>query len=297
MRFNRSRREALDQFSASLLERFGGDGITSGGGAPLDVPLGDILVAEEFITEEQRDAALAAQVGTGRRLGEVLVQMQRAHAVATSRSCWPRSSDCPTVDLARYELDDEIVGRLPAPIAHELRAIPLAVEGERVHVACADPLMEALETRLIEALEAPVALVVAAEDEIQWALDHVYATNEQIDGALHDFEARAEARRKELAESAEAVVIEVDENAPDRQGPQRDPRAGRARPGVRRPHRTPGRRVRIRVRTDGALHELMTLPSGMAGPLVSPRQGARRHEHRRTTPSAGRPDAGQRRRP
>ena len=93
-----------------------------------------------------------------------------------------------TVDLARDEFDDEIVGRLPAPIALELRAIPLAVEGERVHVACADPLMEALETRLIEALEAPVALVVAAEDEIQWALDHVYATNEQIDGALHDFE-------------------------------------------------------------------------------------------------------------
>ena len=215
LRFNRSRREALDQFSASLLERFGGDGITSGGGAPLGAPLGDILVAQEFITEEQRDAALAAQVGTGRRLGEVLVAHAASSPVATSRSRWPRSSDCRTVDLARYELDDEIVGRLPAPIALELRAIPLAVEGERVHVACADPLMEALETRLIEALEAPVALVVAAEDEIQWALDHcLRARTNRSTAHCTTSKQRAEARRKELAESAEAVVIEVDENAP-----------------------------------------------------------------------------------
>jgi type IV pilus assembly protein PilB len=268
LRFNRSRREALDEFSASLLERFGGDGITSGGGAPLGVPLGDVLIAQDVITAEQRDAALAAQAGTGRRLGEVLVQMQ----ILTGRDiamALAAQLGLSTVDLARYELDTEIVGRLPAPIAHELRAIPLAVEGERVHVACADPLLEQLETRLIEALEAPVALVVAAEDEVHWALEHCYRSNEDIDDALRDFEARAEERRRQHTETADLSMIEVDENAPVvkvvnliLERAVRD----RASDVHIEPQATT---VRVRARTDGALHDLMTLPASMGSPLVS----------------------------
>jgi type IV pilus assembly protein PilB len=268
VRFNRSRREALDQFSASLLERLGAEHGDPTRGETVGTRLGDLLVAREVITEEQRDAALAAQAGSGRRMGEVLVGLQMlttrdiAMALAAQRGL-------PTIDLARYELDDDVVGRLPATIARDLRSIPLAVEGERVHVACADPLLDDLEARLIEALEAPIALIVAAEDEVQWALDHCYRSNDEIHDALRDFEARAEERRRNHADTTESSTVEVDENAPvvkvvnlileravaDRASdvhiePQADG-------------------VRVRARTDGALHELLTLPASMASPLVS----------------------------
>ena len=61
-------------------------------------------------------------------------------------------------------------------------------------VACADPGYELLEQRLIEALEAPVKIVIAAEDEMAWVLDVVYSSNVGIDDALRDFEERAESR-------------------------------------------------------------------------------------------------------
>jgi type IV pilus assembly protein PilB len=267
VRLNRSRREALDQFSAAMLERFAGNdeaGDSEAGG----MPLGELLVARGLITEEQRDAALAAQVETDDRLGQILVRTQ----VLTPRDLATALAEqfgLPTIDLARYELDKDVAERLPAEIARELQSVALAVEGERVLVACADPGYELLEQRLIEALEAPVKIVVAAEDEMAWVLDVVYSSNVGIDDALRDFEERAVTRRKQLADTNDGVVIEVDENAPvvkvlnlileqavrDRASDVHiEPQDGA---------------VRVRVRTDGALHELMRLPASVGGPLVS----------------------------
>ena len=153
------------------------------------------------------------QARTGGRLGEILVRQR----VLTSRDiamALAAQLGLRTIDLARHELDVEIAKRLPETIARELNAIPIRVQGERVHVACADPLIENLEPRLIEALEAPVRLVVAAPDELEWALDHCFTSNAQIDDALRDFEQRAEVRRRNHADTNDTSTVEVDENAP-----------------------------------------------------------------------------------
>jgi type IV pilus assembly protein PilB len=267
LRFTRSRREALDQFSAAMAARFAGES-ELGDPEAIGMPLGDILVAQEYITEEQRDAALARQAEHGGRLGEILVRSNivksRDIAMALGAQMGLR-----TIDLARSELDMEVVTRLPAEAARELQAVPLGVQGDRVVVACADPRIENLESRLIEVLEAPIRIVVAAADELRWALDHCYRSNVEIDDALRDFEQRAEERRRLTADLVETSSIEVDENAPvvkvvnlileqavrDRASdvhiePQQDG-------------------VRVRARTDGALHELMTLPAGMGVALLS----------------------------
>jgi type IV pilus assembly protein PilB len=272
LRISRARREALDEFSAAILERFSGDPATGAGGEgpllPSGLRLGDILLTQQFVSEAQLDEALATQAESGGRLGEVLVQLRvltpRDIAIALAAQLGLR-----TIDLARHEIDVDIAARLPESIARELVAIPVVVQGERVHVACADPLLEGIEQRLIEALEAPVRLVVAAQDEVEWALDHCFKSNAEIDDALRDFEQRAEVRRRNRAETSDTSMIEVDENAPvvkvvnlileqavrDRASdvhiePQQDT-------------------VRVRARTDGALHELLTLPASMGSPLVS----------------------------
>ena len=295
VRLTRSRREALDQFSAAMLARFGEAGPDAASanddGTPSGLPFGEMLVAKNFATQAQVDAALVAQPGSDKRLGEILVD---THVLTAQDVAMVLAAQLGlrTIDLNRHEIDTEAAERLPAELARELRAIPVAVQGERIYVAASDPVIEGLETRLIETLEAPVGLLIAADDEMQWALDHVYSSNEAIDGALRDFEDRAGARRKQNAESAESVVIEVDENAPivkvvnvileqavrDRASDVHiEPQDGS---------------LRVRVRTDGALHELMKLPAAMGRPARLPGQGARRHEHRRAPPAAGRPDAG-----
>jgi type IV pilus assembly protein PilB len=267
LRFTRSRREALDQFSAAMAARFAGES-ESGDPDAIGMPLGDILVAQEFVTEEQRDVALARQAEHGGRLGEILVRSNvvksRDIAMALAAQMGLR-----TIDLARSELDMEVVTRLPAEAARELQAVPLGVQGDRVVVACADPRIENLETRLIEVLEAPIRIVVAAADELRWALDHCYRSNVAIDDALRDFEQRAEERRRLTADLVETSSIEVDENAPVvkvvnliLEQAVRD----RASDVHIEPQQNS---VRVRARTDGALHDLMTLPAGMGVALLS----------------------------
>src|SRR5262249_30319461 len=134
---------------------------------------------------------------------------------------------------------------------------------------CADPRIENLEPRLIEVLEAPVRVVVAAADELRWAVDHCYRSNVDIDDALRDFEQRAEERRRLTADIVETSSVEVDENAPVvkvvnliLEQAVRDRAWGR--------HIEPQQNVvRVRARTDGALHDLMTLPASMGASLLS----------------------------
>jgi type IV pilus assembly protein PilB len=118
---------------------------------------------------------------------------------------------------------------------------------------------------LIAELRSPVRLQVAARGDVVHAIDRSYVDLSEFDDALRDFQARLAARRTE----ARQTQVAVDENAPvvkvvtlvleqavrDRASdvhiePQED-------------------RVRVRVRTDGALHEVMSLPVSMATPLVS----------------------------
>src|SRR5262249_30619435 len=129
LRFTRSRREALDQFSAAMAARFAGESESSDPEA-IGMPLGEILVAQDYITEEQRDAALARQAQHGGRFGEILVRSNllkpRDIAMALAAQMGLR-----TIDLARSELDMEVTARLPAEAARELQAVPLGVQGDR----------------------------------------------------------------------------------------------------------------------------------------------------------------------
>ena len=137
-------------------------------------------------------------------------------------------------------------------------------------------------------------LVVAAPDEVDWALDHCFTSNAEIDDALRDFEQRAEVRRRNQADTTDTSTVEVDENAPvvqvvnlileqavrDRASdvhiePQQD---SRARP---RPHRRRAARGADAPGVDGLAAR-------------QPHQGHGRHEHRRAAPPAGRPDRGRR---
>jgi type IV pilus assembly protein PilB len=264
LRLIRSRKEALEQFEAALAHRF--DGHPTVDVAPRF--LGEHLVARGLLTVEQLDEALLTQTSEEhiRRLGDVLVGLgflthqEIVEVVAEQHGL-------STIALARVQLDEDITHLLTEDIARELQAIPVRRDGERVEVAVADPTIEQLQTRLIDSVGAPVRLFLATSTDVEQAIAQSYLDRRAFTDALREFELRQDARKKTV-ESAQQQVA-VDENAPvvkvvnlifeqavrDRASdvhiePQED-------------------RVRIRVRTDGALHEIMSLPHSMGTPLVS----------------------------
>ncbi|HED19594.1 MAG TPA: MSHA biogenesis protein MshE, partial [Gammaproteobacteria bacterium] len=76
------------------------------------VRIGDLLVEHKMISEAQLQDALAEQKKSGRKLGRVLVE----HGFVDENKLLALLSeqlDIPYVDLSRFELDPELIGRLP----------------------------------------------------------------------------------------------------------------------------------------------------------------------------------------
>ena len=172
------------------------------------------------------------------------------------------------VDLSRAEIDPEVVALLSEKDARRLGALPTHRDGSRVEVAVADPLTENLDTQLIELLGSLVRIKLAVHSDLDQAIDRCYAPSAELGDALRMFEARLEERK--AAQPQETLVqTVVDENAPVvkivnviLEQAVRD-RASDV-------HIEPmADSVRVRVRTDGALHQITTLPGPMGPSLVS----------------------------
>jgi type IV pilus assembly protein PilB len=230
-------------------------------------PLGELLVGRGMVSEDQLREALSTQTGSGRRLGNILVELgllsERALVEVLAEQL-----QLEIVELSKLDLERDVVTLLSEEDARELRAVPIAQDGVRIDVAVADPLMEFLQDRLIDKLAAPVRLLFATHTEVDAVINKMYAPAADLGDALRMFEARLVARQA-TKDTETNVTTVVDENAPvvkvvnlilDT--------AVRARASDVHIEPMPDV-VRVRVRTDGALHEAMTLPAPMGPSLVS----------------------------
>ena len=100
--------------------------------------LGEILVATSLITEEQLERAIAAQVLTGKRLGQILIEQG---AASEDDVAWALSNQLmyPYVFLNRDSIDDEAVRLVPETFLRERHILPIHRFGQQVTVAMADP--------------------------------------------------------------------------------------------------------------------------------------------------------------
>ena len=230
-------------------------------------PLGALLVDRGLVSEDQLGEALTKQTTSGKRLGNLLVEL----GLLGERSLTDVLAEqlgLDVVDLSRATMDPEVVALMTEDDARRLGALPTHRDGSRVEVAVADPLVENLDTQLIELLGSLVRIKLAVRSDLEQALDRCYAPSHDLGDALRMFEAKLEARKASQGPDV-AVQTVVDENAPvvkivnvileqavvDRASDV---------------HIEPmGDTVRVRVRTDGALHQITTLPGPMGPALIS----------------------------
>ncbi|HEY1738744.1 MAG TPA: GspE/PulE family protein [Acidimicrobiia bacterium] len=233
------------------------------------VRIGELLEQRGLVTAEQIDQAVEAQRGTGKRLGRTLVELGLVHErdLATALA---EQVGLEVVDLRHSDLDVELAKLLPESLARELHAVPVRKVGPRIEVAVGDPLAPDITNRLIQATETPVRLCVAGVTDIDLAINRVYRSTARVTDAIRVFEARSEARRASVEHTAAPTVgTTVDENAPVVQVVNLIVEQA-VRDRASDVHIEPQEhQVRVRVRTDGALHEVLTLPADMAQSLLS----------------------------
>ncbi len=224
--------------------------------------LGELLLQKELVTNVQLQETLLQQAASGKRLGALLVELgivdERALTTALAEQF-----GLPVANLRSQAPEPEALKLVPESVARRLSAIPLSVTDAGLEVAVADPAPET-KAELSQVSGANVTMLLASPSEVRRSIDSFYRALVGIDTEVEAFQATATARRSEtplqVAVSEEAPVVKVvnliiTQGLRDRASdihlePQED-------------------RLRIRYRIDGALHDAVALPSGMAAAVVS----------------------------
>src|SRR5690554_4482744 len=178
------------------------------------IRIGDLLVQNEVITEEQLTVALREQKSTGRKLGRTLIELGYLDE-DTLLNILSRQLNVPFVQLRHYQFNGELVKRLPEAMARRFRAIVLAEQSGELLVGMADPLDIFAYDELVRVLKQPVRQAVVRESELLNTLDLVYRRTDEIASLAEELEGELGDDAFDLAalsaesESADAPVVKL----------------------------------------------------------------------------------------
>ena len=227
--------------------------------------LGELLVAANLATREQVVAALAeAMHGSGRSLGSQLI----ADGSISERNLaetLARQQNLEVVDLRQIIPDPAAAALMTESLARTLNAIPLSADQDAVVVAVADPSPHIMK-RLQEAIDRPLTVKVATQSDVTMAIGNSFRALASIDSQIEAFHTRDSQYKEDENRAAPAGV---NEDAPVVQVVRLLITQG-LRDRASDIHVEPqADRIRVRYRIDGALHDVLDLPSSMGPAIVS----------------------------
>ena len=152
---------------------------------PEKVRLGEILLQQGLLTEQQLQQALDEQRRSGRKLGRVFVEKGFVSEDQISTAL-ARQLQVPFVNLKHFSLKPEVATRLPETQARRFRAIVLEDGGTFYRVAMADPTDLFAYDELARFLKRDVQLAVVTESVLLQTIDRVYRRTEQITGLAQE---------------------------------------------------------------------------------------------------------------
>ncbi|WJW75534.1 GspE/PulE family protein [Thiohalobacter sp. IOR34] len=232
---------------------------------PKRIRIGDLLVEKKVISENQLQAALADQRKSGRKLGRVLIDNGFIDENDLLRLL-SEQLDIPFVDLTTFELDPELVQRLPETSARRFRALVLKKTDNGLLVGMADPTDIFAYDELRRILKQPIELAVVKESDLLQAIDQAYSGGAELSTLASEV-------GQELAENAfDLGELGVDSSQSD--APVVRLIQTMFEDAVRQHasdiHIEPDEEVlRIRRRIDGVLHEQVMNEKRIAGAVIS----------------------------
>jgi type IV pilus assembly protein PilB len=236
--------------------------------------LGELLVAEGIISQEQLHEALREHRRSKERLGSVLA---RRGLVTEERlvEVLSREHGLPSVDVRQQPIPADILALVPAHIARKHEVLPLSrVEGA-LTVAMSDPTNVVAMDEIAATTRLTVLPVIAVGAAIRAAIDRHYAkpiAPDSMDDVLSELtdatvevveenDARAQGEVVELRDAAEGapVVKFVNKVLLDA-----------IRRGASDLHWEPyEKQFRIRFRIDGVMHEMVSPPKKVEPAVIS----------------------------
>jgi type IV pilus assembly protein PilB len=239
--------------------------------------IGELLLKENYITAEQLEIALENQRLHGGRLGSILINLGFVEDDDIT-SLLSRKYGVPSINLAYFDIDPEVIKLIPLEVAQKYTIVPLSRVGNTLTVASADPTnvfamddikfmtgfnvepVVASETSIVEALEKYYGS--PASIELQKVYEQI--AQEDKDGVVLDLETGAGEEELSIDQlersSQEAPIIKLVNLI----------LSDCLKKGASDIHIEPYERdFRVRFRIDGILYEVMNPPLRLKDAITS----------------------------
>lgn len=227
--------------------------------------LGDMLVADKAITEDQLMEALALQKQSHDRLGKVLIDnniISEGQLIDTLS----RQLGIDYIDLSSADIDPSVVKYVPRSVARKYSVVPVKVVRDVLYLAMADPLNFPAIEEVRRTSKLRIVQMIASTRGVEHAISTLYG-NEGAAEAISQMRAEAglwsegadqineEEDNRAAAPAIRLVnsIIErgVNENASDIH----------FEPSVDDMH--------VRMRIDGRLHNIINIPKDIQDSVIS----------------------------
>jgi type IV pilus assembly protein PilB len=224
--------------------------------------LGQILLEQGLITNEQLERALVEHRSTARSLGRTLIDLgyirERDLVMALAEQV-----GLDYVDLSEYQIDHLAASLLPEQLARRYRALPIGERDGKLLVAMSDPANVFALDDIRSITNRDVQPIVATASDVERAIAKFGGMGDQVEALASEASSKVEA--EDGPDDVEAAV----EDAPIVklvQAIMTQAVADRASDVHIEPHE---RDVRVRFRVDGVLHEVMHSPKNIQNGLIS----------------------------
>ena len=152
---------------------------------PEKIRLGDLLIREKLISQEQLKFALDEQKRNGRKLGRVLMDNGYVKEEQLAESL-AKQLDAPYINLKYYNINLEIVRRLSENQARRFRAMVLEDRNGALLVGMADPTDLLSFDELGRTLQQKIDVAVVTEGQLLETIDRIYRRTEEISGLARE---------------------------------------------------------------------------------------------------------------
>ena len=235
--------------------------------------LGEILIDDGLITEEQLDNALTIQKGKNKKIGKVLIELGYVTDVQVAESLTKQLS-LPLVDCNNYEPDHEILSLIPREVAERKVVLPLELKGKNLLIAMANPLdWETIEDLSFET-GLKISVAISSEQNIMNAIEHFYGVADETWDVLKELPSYEDVEfvKESDEDDAQSSFQSLYQNseAPPIVRLVTMVIADAVKSGASDIHIEPREKnVQVRYRIDGALKNIQTYPKQIQDAVIS----------------------------
>ncbi|HEY2492041.1 MAG TPA: ATPase, T2SS/T4P/T4SS family [Paenibacillus sp.] len=220
--------------------------------------LGDLLVENGIISQEQLEDALIEQRRSKRRLGDLLIS-QGYITEQQLIEVLEFQLGIPHVSLFKYQIDPAITQIIPESMAKRYQVLPFMKEGGKLMVAMADPLDYFAIEELRMTTGFRIEPAISTRDELQRAIAKHYGLRDSMSQMMVELPSQEEIEETEITDEDSPIVRLV--NQMIQQAVQLKASDIHVDPGENN--------LAIRYRIDGSLRTERLIPKQMQGFIIA----------------------------